>query len=330
LVVLFFGYRYGDIMQDTSPHYQSPHILTPEGWHDYQLLDSGYGRKLESVGGYRFIRPEPQAFWAPFLSDQEWQNPAGVFITGSRDQDDGGKWELDPALPDEWTISYEGVKFNAMPTPFRHFGFFPEQSSHWQWCDQLIRTRAATAQTRPNILNLFAYTGVASLHAARAGAEVTHVDSSKKAIAQAFANRDIAQMQDAPIRFITEDVRRFVAREARRGKQYDGIILDPPKYGRGVKGEIWRMEDDILDLLTTIRSILSDQPLFIVLTSYAIRASFLSLHHIMADMMRGKGGRVTSGELAITETRPASTSADFSEPRQIGQANFARWQAGQD
>lgn len=329
-MVLFFGYRYGDIMQDTSPHHQSPHILTPEGWHDYQLLDSGYGRKLESVGGYRFIRPEPQAFWAPFLSDQEWQNPAGVFITGSRDQDDGGKWELDPALPDEWTISYEGVKFNAMPTPFRHFGFFPEQSSHWQWCDQLIRTRAATAQTRPNILNLFAYTGVASLHAARAGAEVTHVDSSKKAIAQAFANRDIAQMQDAPIRFITEDVRRFVAREARRGKQYDGIILDPPKYGRGVKGEIWRMEDDILDLLTTIRSILSDQPLFIVLTSYAIRASFLSLHHIMADVMRGKGGRVTSGELAITETRPASTSADFSEPRQIGQANFARWQAGQD
>jgi 23S rRNA (cytosine1962-C5)-methyltransferase len=317
-------------MQDTSPHHQSPHILTPEGWHDYQLLDSGYGRKLESVGGYRFIRPEPQAFWAPFLSDQEWQNPAGVFITGSRDQDNGGKWELDPALPDEWTISYEGVKFNAMPTPFRHFGFFPEQSSHWQWCDQLIRTRAATAQTRPNILNLFAYTGVASLHAARAGAEVTHVDSSKKAIAQAFANRDIAQMQDAPIRFITEDVRRFVAREARRGKQYDGIILDPPKYGRGVKGEIWRMEDDILDLLTTIRSILSDQPLFIVLTSYAIRASFLSLHHIMADVMRGNVGRVTSGELAITETRPASTSADFSEPRQIGQANFARWQAGQD
>jgi 23S rRNA (cytosine1962-C5)-methyltransferase len=330
LVVLFFGYRYDDIMQDTSPHHQSPHILTPEGWHDYQFLDSGYGRKLESVGGYRFIRPEPQAFWAPFLSDQEWQNPAGVFITGSRDQDDGGKWELDPALPDEWTISYEGVKFNAMPTPFRHFGFFPEQSSHWQWCDQLIRTRAATAQTRPNILNLFAYTGVASLHAARAGAEVTHVDSSKKAIAQAFANRDIAQMQDAPIRFITEDVRRFVAREARRGKQYDGIILDPPKYGRGVKGEIWRMEDDILDLLTTIRSILSDQPLFIVLTSYAIRASFLSLHHIMADVMRDKGGRVTSGELAISETRPASTSADFSEPRQIGQANFARWRAGQD
>ncbi len=317
-------------MQDTSSHHQSPHILTPEGWHDYQLLDSGHGRKLESVGGYRFIRPEPQAFWAPFLNDQEWQNPAGVFITGSRDQDDGGKWELDPALPDEWVISYEGVKFNAMPTPFRHFGFFPEQSSHWQWCDQLIRTRAATAQNRPNILNLFAYTGVASLHAARAGAEVTHVDSSKKAITQAFANRDIAQMQDAPIRFITEDVRRFVAREARRGKQYDGIILDPPKYGRGVKGEIWRMEDDILDLLTTIRSILSDQPLFIVLTSYAIRASFLSLHHIMADVMRGKGGMVTSGELAITETRPASTIADFSEPRQIGQANFARWQVIQD
>ena len=308
----------------------APLILTPQGWHDYQLLDSGHGRKLESVGGYRFIRPEPQAFWAPFLSDEEWQKPAGVFITGSRDQDDGGKWELDPALPDEWTISYEGVKFNAMPTPFRHFGFFPEQSSHWQWCDQRIRTRAAATQTRPNILNLFAYTGVASLHAARAGAEVTHVDSSKKAIAQAFANRDIAQMQDAPIRFITEDVRRFVAREARRGKQYDGIILDPPKYGRGVKGEIWRMEDDILDLLTTIRSILSDQPLFMVLTSYAIRASFLSLHHIMADVMRGKGGMVTSGELAIAETRPASTTADFSEPRQIGQANFARWQAGQD
>ena len=306
-------------MQQTSPFPPTPLILTPQGWHDYQLLDSGHGRKLEEVGGYRFIRPEPQAFWAPYLRDEAWQHPAGGFLTGSRDQDDGGKWELSPSLPDQWGISYEGIQFHAMPTPFRHFGFFPEQSSHWQWCDLLIRERAKATHSPPNILNLFAYTGIASLHAARAGAQVTHVDSSKKAVAQAFANRDMAGMQDAPIRFITEDVRRFVAREARRGKTYDGIILDPPKYGRGTKGEIWRMEDNILELLTTIRAILSDQPLFVILTSYAIRASFLSLHHVLSDVLADLDGSVSSGELAIAETHKLA--------RQIGQANFARWQA---
>jgi 23S rRNA (cytosine1962-C5)-methyltransferase len=203
LVVLFFGSGYCVAMTthldppDHAP--QPPMILTPQGWHDYRLLDSGHGRKLEEVGGYRFIRPEPQAFWAPHLPSQDWAEPAGVFVSGSRDQDEGGKWELSPSLPAEWSVNFEDIRFLAMPTPFRHFGFFPEQSRHWQWCADLIKARIKATGTRPLMLNLFGYTGVASLHAAKAGAEVTHVDSSKKAIAQGFANRDHAEMTDAPI-----------------------------------------------------------------------------------------------------------------------------------
>ena len=321
-MVLFFGYGYGVAMTthlnptDHAP--QPPMILTPQGWHDYRLLDSGHGQKLEEVGGFRFIRPEPQAFWAPHLPAQDWAEPAGVFVSGSRDQDEGGKWELSPSLPSEWSISFEDIRFLAMPTPFRHFGFFPEQSRHWQWCAEMIKARIKATGTRPLMLNLFGYTGVASLHAAKAGAEVTHVDSSKKAIAQGFANRDHANMTDAPIRYITEDARSFVAREKRRGRRYDGIILDPPKYGRGAKGEIWRLEDDLSDLLVSLKPLLSDQPLFMVLTSYAIRASFLSLHHLMADTLQDMGGLVTSGELAIAEDRP--------DGRRLGQAIFSRWQ----
>jgi len=321
-VVLFFGYGYGVAMTthlDPTDHApQPPMILTPQGWHDYRLLDSGHGQKLEEVGGFRFIRPEPQAFWAPHLPAQDWAEPAGVFVSGSRDQDEGGKWELSPSLPSEWSIGFEDIRFLAMPTPFRHFGFFPEQSRHWQWCAEMIKARIKATGTPPLMLNLFGYTGVASLHAAKAGAEVTHVDSSKKAIAQGFANRDHANMTDAPIRYITEDARSFVAREKRRGRRYDGIILDPPKYGRGAKGEIWRLEDDLSDLLVSLKPLLSDQPLFMVLTSYAIRASFLSLHHLMADTLQDMGGLVTSGELAIAEDRP--------DGRRLGQAIFSRWQ----
>ena len=207
-----------------------------------------------------------------------------------------------------------------MPTPFRHLGFFPEQAAHWQWCEALITDRLAAGGAAPLVLNLFGYTGVASLHAARAGAEVTHVDSSKKAITQAFSNRDEAGMTDSPIRYITEDARRFVAREARRGRRYHGVILDPPKYGRGVKGEVWRFEEDITPLLSEISTILAEDALFVVLTSYAIRSSFLSLHHAMETALGNHGGTVTSGELAVRE----ATDRQY----RLGQAIFARWQAG--
>ena len=298
----------------------TPLVLEARDWKDYRLLDSGEGRKLEQVGGFRFIRPEAQALWPPELDAGEWEKADGEFISSASGRDrseaEGGKWELPPELPDQWVVQYDGLAFNAMPTPFRHLGFFPEQSAHWTWCADRIRGRLDAGGAAPAVLNLFGYTGVASLHAARAGAEVTHVDSSKKAISQAFANRDRAQMQEAPVRFITEDARSFVKREARRGRKYHGVILDPPKYGRGAKGEVWRMEEHIAGLLGDIRTLLAEDALFVVLTSYAIRSSFLSLHHLLEDMT-GNGGAVESGELAVRE----ETERGYL----LGQAIFSRW-----
>lgn len=308
---------------DNVTHHSAPHVLTPEGWHDYQLLDSGDGRKLEQVGPYRFIRPEMQAIWAPALDAAEWQAADGEFVSSAANKDGGenesGKWRLSPRLPEDWPVRYEELTFHAMPTPFRHLGFFPEQSAHWQWCAERIKQFIAAHGRPPKILNLFGYTGVASLHAATAGAEVTHVDSSKKAVAQAFENRDLAGLEDAPIRFITEDARSFVKREVRRERSYDGVILDPPKYGRGVKGEVWRMEEDIAPLLNDIAQVLSAEASFVVLTSYAIRSSFLSLHGVVDQTFGNRKGLVTSGELAAIETTPRQY--------RIGQAIFARWQS---
>ena len=303
-------------------------ILIAEQWDDYALLDSGNLLKLERFGPYCFVRPEPQAMWKPRLDASHWQAD-GTFIasqTSRRDGEDGddsndgkgGGWKLRNGLPADWEIGYQSLRFRARPTPFRHLGFFPEQACHWDWCAAKIRdaTKARTPASRPRILNLFAYSGIASLHAAEAGAEVTHVDASKKAITHAFENRDAAGLQDAPIRFITDDAMRFVEREARRGRRYDGIIMDPPKYGRGPKGEIWRVEQDLVPLLSTCRDLLSDTPLFMLLTIYAIRASSQAAHYAMREVMTG--GQVTSGELAVAEAQ--------ANPRVISQANFARWQ----
>ena len=297
-----------------------PLILVAHDWRSYRLIDSGNARKLEEVGGYRFIRPEPQALWRPDLDSKAWSDVSGEFIPSSSDHDNGGRWSLSPDLPEQWSVEYDDIRFYARPTPFRHLGFFPEQSSHWRWCDEMIRARYTASGVAPTMLNLFAYSGVASLHAARAGAEVTHVDASKKAIALAFANRDLAEMTSSPIRYITDDARAFVAREARRGRSYDMIVLDPPKYGRGPKGEVWQIEDNIADLLDEARRLLSEKPLCVVVTSYAIRMSFLALHHLLEDMTQGLGGKVSSGELALGEDRDGG--------RILGQAIFARWHAG--
>jgi 23S rRNA (cytosine1962-C5)-methyltransferase len=302
-----------------------PAIVTSNDWHDYALIDSGNQRKLERFGSFHFIRPEPQAMWSPRLDESAWKAD-GVFIASHSDADDGegGGWKLQNSLPSDWLVTYQDLRFFARPTPFRHLGFFPEQAAHWNWCADAIRHRV-TAQpgTRPRILNLFAYSGVASLHAAAAGADVTHLDASKKAIAQAFENRDASDMQNAPIRFITDDAMRFVEREIRRGRRYDGIIMDPPKYGRGPKGEFWRIEDDMPALLSACRQLLSDNPLFMVLTIYAIRASSLAAHYAMTEAVNGLGGTVTCGELAVQE----ETIKGQINPRVVSQANFARWRA---
>ncbi|MBT6415370.1 class I SAM-dependent methyltransferase [Candidatus Puniceispirillum sp.] len=302
-----------------------PAIVTSNHWHDYALIDSGNQRKLERFGKYRFIRPEPQAMWSPRLDESEWKAD-GTFIASHSEADsgEGGGWKLQNDLPSEWLVTYQNLRFFARPTPFRHLGFFPEQAAHWNWCADAIKQRISRQpDTPPRILNLFAYSGVASLHAAAAGADVTHLDASKKAVAQAFENRDASDLQNAPIRFITDDAMRFVEREIRRGRRYDGIIMDPPKYGRGPKGEFWRIEEDMPALLKACRNLLSDNPLFMVLTIYAIRASSLVAHYAMAEAVNGLGGTITSGELAVQEETLKGQLA----PRVVSQANFARWRA---
>ena len=303
----------------------NPILLQTSQWSDYALLDSGDGDKLERFGPYIFSRPEPQAIWKKNLSSKVWNNTSGKFISSSSTDNDQivGKWSLEKNLPDKWEINFENLKFFATPTPFRHLGFFPDQSPHWLWAAEKIKLHQQlfSKKTPPKILNLFGYSGVASLHAAANGATVTHIDASKKAINFAFENRNLSSFENLPIKFITEDTVKFVLREIRRNNKYDAIILDPPKYGRGPNGEKWELFKDLPFLLNLIPQILSKKPLFIILNSYAIRASYLSLHYALKDVMQGFTGSVQSGELCITEEQK--------NPRQISTAIFARWEGQQ-
>jgi len=300
----------------------NPIVLQTSQWSDYALLDSGDGDKLERFGPYIFSRPEPQAIWKKNLSSKVWNNTSGKFISSSSTDNDQivGKWSLEKNLPDKWEINFENLKFFATPTPFRHLGFFPDQSPHWLWAAEKIKLHQQlfSKKTPLKILNLFGYSGVASLHAAANGATVTHIDASKKAINFAFENRNLSSFENLPIKFITEDAVKFVQREIRRNNKYDAIILDPPKYGRGPNGEKWELFKDLPFLLNLIPQILSKKPLFIILNSYAIRASYLSLHHALKDVMQGFAGSIQSGEICITE--------DQKNHRQISTAIFARWE----
>jgi len=305
----------------TAPHLT---LLTSADWHDYELLDSGDLKKLERFCDFCFIRPEPQAMWQPRLDADAWRAD-GVFQPDKNDpkNNETGGWQLSKSVPDSWQMRYHELRFLARPTPFRHLGFFPEQAAHWNWCADKIHQFQKRHNRHPRILNLFAYSGLASLHAAAAGAEVTHVDASKKAIAQAFENRDACGLQDTPIRFITDDAIGFVAREIRRRRTYDGIIMDPPKYGRGPKGETWRLEEDLRRLLGQATDLLSGDALFLVLTIYAIRASSMAAHFTLVDALKERPGSIEAGELAIEE----SALPDGDTRRYVSQANFARWAA---
>ena len=300
-------------------------LLHASHWKDYALLDSGDGDKLERFGPYIFSRPEPQAIWKKNLSSKIWTNISGKFISSSSTDNDQivGKWSLEKKLPNKWEMNFENLKFFATPTPFRHLGFFPDQSPHWLWAAKKIKLyrQLFSNKTPPKILNLFGYSGVASLHAATNGATVTHIDASKKAINFAFENRNLSSFENLPIKFITDDAVKFIQREIRRNNKYDAIILDPPKYGRGPNGEKWELFKDLPFLLNLIPQILSKKPLFIILNSYAIRASYLSLHYALKEVMQGFAGSVQSGELCITEEQK--------NPRQISTAIFARWEGQQ-
>ncbi|HHV69218.1 MAG TPA: class I SAM-dependent rRNA methyltransferase [Ochrobactrum intermedium] len=303
------------------PAEKLPLILETEPSPDYALLDSGNGLKLEQYGPYRIVRPEGQAIWLPNLSQKEWDQADAVF-TGNTDEEGMGRWAF-PKLPlgETWPMQHDGISFHGRFTSFRHVGVFPEQAAHWSYMDGLIRDGVKSGRS-VKVLNLFGYTGVASLVAARAGAEVTHVDASKKAILWARENQEMAGLSDKPIRWICEDAMKFVAREERRGSFYDIILLDPPAYGRGPSGEVWQLFEHLPAMVDTCRSILTPKPLAVILTAYSIRASFFAIHELMRDRFTGLGGTVESGELILRER-----SADQSKGRALSTSMFSRWVA---
>jgi len=297
-------------------------LLESSRWNDYALIDSGDGLKLERFGRYVFVRPESQAMWKRTL-DSEWKNAHAVFQpTG---EESGGHWDFKKKVDEKWEMRYtlthgpspnargESLRFWAMTTPGRHLGVFPEVAAHWDWCSDLI----VRSKEQPNILNLFGYTGLATLAAASAGAKVTHVDASKKSVSWARDNQALSNLADKPIRWIVDDALKFVQREARRGAKYDGIILDPPKFGRGPKGEVWEVYKSLPTLLESCRECLSNDPLFVVTTIYAVRASAIHVAQAMEDMMSAFEGKIDMGELVTREQ---------SAGRLLSQAVYARWQ----
>src|SRR3989339_806388 len=306
-------------------------IFCSEEWKDYELLDTGEGEKLERFGKYVFVRPYEDAVWPKTLKN-EWEKIEGKFWSSRKGAKPG--WQMSKAVFDKWEMEYKGIKFLATPTPFRHLGFFPEQASHWDFIEQQIS--ALTRSRRVKFLNLFGYTGVASLFALRAGAEVTHLDASKQSLNWAKENEKLSGLaqgvaQGESLRVIEDDALKFLEREEKRGNKYDAIVMDPPKFGRGPKGEVWKIEEMLPKLLSAVRKVLSDKPLFVILTSYAIDASSLSLGHALKDMMKPArnasgiddaggdfGGVVESGELCVLEK---------SNNRIIPLANTAVWSA---
>lgn len=285
-------------------------ILTSTAWQDYELLDSGDGQKLERYGPYRLLRPEPEAVWQRALPESEWNKAHAVFKPTP--EENGGHWKQLHKLPARWTMRYGELQFYVQTTASRHVGVFPEQAAQWDWISRQIE-----ASRRPlRVLNLFGYTGLATLAAARAGASVTHLDASRKVVDWAHENLSLSGLEDKPVRWIVDDALKFVQREVRRGAGYDGIILDPPKFGRGPKGEVWEFYKLLPNLLTACRQILSKQPVFIALTAYAVKASALTLYYAMQETLGGYSGSVTAGEIALTEK---------SAGRLLSTAIYARW-----
>ena len=287
---------------------QAPVVMIGEAWADYGLIDSGDGRKLERYGPHRFIRPDTQALWRPRL--ERWASD-GEFVPGS-DEDGGGRWQYaNPVSQDGWPLSWGEVKFTAQCTPFRHLGFFPDMAPVWDWMGERLYGRSDATT-----LNLFGYTGVGSLALSQYG-PVTHVDASKKSVAQARINAGLSGMEDRPVRWIVDDAAKFAAREVRRGKRYDGIILDPPKFGRGPEGEVWRLEDHLQSLVADCRQLLDPDSKFLFLTVYAVRLSSLALAGMLDDIFRDLPGQIEHGDLAVRE--------ESEDGRLLPTAIFARW-----
>jgi 23S rRNA (cytosine1962-C5)-methyltransferase len=298
---------------------QQPLIMEGAGWPDYGLVDSGHGRKLERYGPFRFIRPEGQALWSPRLA--EW-DADGEFVPGS-DEDGGGRWHFAREVPrDGWPLAWNEVRFTAQCTPFRHLGFFPDMAPVWDWMREILpetgrgTIREADGGGGPSTLNLFGYTGVGTLALSECR-PVTHVDASKKSVAQAREKAALSCMTERPIRWIIDDAAKFAGREVRRNKRYDGIILDPPKFGRGPEGEVWRLEDGLPPLIADCCRLLDGDSRFLFLTVYAVRMSSLALAGLLAEHLADLPGTIEHGDLAMREEGEGA--------RLLPTAIFARW-----
>jgi 23S rRNA (cytosine1962-C5)-methyltransferase len=286
-------------------------IAKPE--EGYELLDSGNEEKLERFGSVVLSRPDPQALWEKKMPTPEWRKAHGWYERSGK----GGKWHMKEGTPKEWNMSYGGLQFLLKPTSFKHTGIFPEQAPNWEWIDSRIRTNGGISNGgRVKVLNLFGYTGGATLAAAHAGAEVVHLDASKTAVTWAKENAELSGLKDAPIRYITEDAQAFVRRELKRGNRYDGIIMDPPAFGHGPKDELWKIEEHFLPFLGSCKKLLSEKPLFFLVNGYAAGYSHHAFRYNLESLLSDFGGEVESGELTIEESKTG---------RVLPSGIYARW-----
>ncbi|EET60100.1 hypothetical protein BRYFOR_07951 [Marvinbryantia formatexigens DSM 14469] len=262
-----------------------------DGWKDYEVIDTSAGEKLERWGDYILVRPDPQVIWNTPRKERGWKHPNAHYHRSKRG---GGEWEFFD-LPEQWSIHYKSLTFQLKPFSFKHTGLFPEQAANWDWFSEKIKTAGRPVK----VLNLFAYTGGATLAAAAAGASVTHVDASKGMVGWAKENARASALESAPVRWIVDDCVKFVEREIRRGNHYDAIIMDPPSYGRGPKGEIWKIEDAIYPLVQLCAKLLSDEPLFFLINSYTTGLAPAVLSYMIATELKSLGGHVDAQEVGL-------------------------------
>lgn len=276
-------------------------MFLANNWKDYEVIDTGGGEKLERWGDCYLVRPDPQVIWDSDRSDPHWRRPNGHYHRSAKG---GGEWEAFD-LPEEWTIGYNDLRFALKPFAFKHTGLFPEQAANWDWFSSIIREAIAKDSGRQiKVLNLFAYTGGATISAAAAGAFVTHVDAAKGMVAWAKENAKLSGLSDAPIRWLVDDCAKFVEREIRRGNKYDAIIMDPPSYGRGPKGEIWKIEDNVYDFIRRCSLILADKPLFVLVNSYTTGLQPAVLSYMMNTIFVPRfGGSVVADEVGLPVTK---------------------------
>jgi len=277
----------------------------PDDWPDYELIDTGDGEKLERIGGYTVIRPDPRIIWDKKATSVIWQKADAVYIRTSSTE---GHWQIKTAPPREWRLNYRNLTFILRPTEFKHIGVFPEQAVNWDWVTKVVNRNY-------KILNLFAYTGGSTMAAAAAGAEVTHVDSIKNSVSWANENVRASGLSGKHIRWITDDAYKFVVREGKRGSKYDGVIMDPPRFGRGPKGEVWKLEHDLPKLLSAVKKIMTQEPAFFLVNAYTADISPTALENAIRCILPEKG-TIESGELALRESYAK---------RLVPNGIFARW-----